>query len=365
MARWRESHSFGPHSGTIRDGETFSIDLRLPFTEALKGPQQLRFRLAALGQETYTNNTFVAPRDLFGSARPVSYPGDFDGDGDSDVLVDNSAQQRWEIWVISDSTRSEVRNIDVVPGSHPPRVGDFDGDGTDDILVQNDDGTYETWMMENGQIRQKNALGPGAFLRGVGDIDGNGTDDLVWSVGQGWTGAWIMLDGRAARWQMIGQARYKDWALLDLADMDNDGDDDFLWSSDKTRTLESWDFGLWLMDSGAPRWVYLGKSDGGEFVGSDTRNGGRFIASGDFDGNGAADLLLAGIDGNGVECRRIWMTAPNLGHFVKVTGIGQTSQIGIGDVNGDGKDDVIYRGVYASIMDGPDPVREAVIYPWP
>jgi hypothetical protein len=76
-----------------------------------------------------------------------------------------------------------------VQASHPGGfsvvgVGDFNGDGTSDILWQNTStGQVDEWTMKNGQWAGSTNLGihPGGFsLVGTGDFTGNGTSDVLW-----------------------------------------------------------------------------------------------------------------------------------------------------------------------------------------
>jgi len=87
--------------------------------------------------------------------------GDFDGDGDADVLVRNTANGRWHTYlmegglpVVQNARVSMFETLDVVYMG----TGDFDGDGDTDILVRNTaNGRWHTYLMEGGVPVVQNA----------------------------------------------------------------------------------------------------------------------------------------------------------------------------------------------------------------
>ena len=119
-------------------------------------------------------------------------------------------------------------------------VGDFDGDGNDDILWEVD-GALEVQMMD-GSTRRGAPVGmpppvlqvggaPVAFsLAGAGDFDGDGRTDLVWVGGDSY---YVMLMDGTAMKEPLSDARVlpigAGWVIQAIADYDGDGKADLLW----------------------------------------------------------------------------------------------------------------------------------------
>jgi serralysin len=67
-------------------------------------------------------------------------------------------------------------------------TGDFNGDGKSDLLWQNSDGTPAIWEMNGTSVIGGGGPGnPGSawHLIGTGDFNGDGKDDLVWQNSDG------------------------------------------------------------------------------------------------------------------------------------------------------------------------------------
>ena len=76
-------------------------------------------------------------------------------------------------------------------------TGDFTGNGEDDILIENaSTGSIVEWQMNGSQIASVTALGGGAgwSVVGTGDFSGNGTSDVLFQNAT--TGAMLRADER-------------------------------------------------------------------------------------------------------------------------------------------------------------------------
>jgi Ca2+-binding RTX toxin-like protein len=156
---------------------------------------------------------------------------DFDGDGDADVLWRHDEGQA-VIWEMQDGDYVTNHNLGVVPTSWQlAGAGDFDGDGDADILWRGNEGQVVTWEIENGDYVTHTshvAVGNSWQIRGTGDFDGDGDADILWHHEEGEVVAWEMEGGEYVVNHNIASAP-NSWQVQGTRDFDSDGDDDLLW----------------------------------------------------------------------------------------------------------------------------------------
>ena len=141
-----------------------------------------------------TNGTQVSSTAFVGSVGPNSGwtlqgVGDFTGDGKTDILWQNSTTGAVNLWVMDGSTIVSNDYISAVAPSSDWKMqflGDFNGDGKTDILWQNSaTGAVDLWIMNGSTITSNDFVGSvGAnsdwTIQGVGDYAGNGNTDILW-----------------------------------------------------------------------------------------------------------------------------------------------------------------------------------------
>ena len=127
---------------------------------------------------------------------------DFNGDGRSDILWRNVDGQMSD-WLANASgnggfTQNNANAAAVVPTSWQiAGTGDFNGDGRDDILWRNIDGQMSNWLATaSGGFIQNNAnaaaVVPTAWqVAGTGDFNGDGRDDILWRNTDGALSEWL------------------------------------------------------------------------------------------------------------------------------------------------------------------------------
>ena len=151
--------------------------------------------------------------------------------GGADILWQHS------LWQHSDGTIvAGGRQLGLAPaGFQIQGIGDFDGDGDSDILWRDDDAGVLTWELENGEFAGEHSqpAAPHTWqVAGTGDFDGDGDDDIVWRHEEGAVTIWEMEDNAYVVNHNQPQAATT-WQIAGTRDFDGDGNDDILWRHDE------------------------------------------------------------------------------------------------------------------------------------
>jgi hypothetical protein len=345
--------------GLREPNETFLLELTNPVNAALGVAQ-------AVG--TIQNDDVASP------------PGDLEGDGKSDILwrktaagVDKGAMF---LWTMSGTGLVGARYL--APISEDWQVqftGDFNGDSNADVLWRNfgagaDAGKLYIWMMNGPNViggtgYTASQADLGWRVDGVGDLNGDGRGDIVWRK----TGAGVDK-GAVFLWTMDGTgltgARYldpisEDWQVVDLGDFNGDGKADILWRNVNTTSPEAGKLYIWLMDG--PNLI-----GGTGYTAAQADLGWRVDGVGDLNGDGKDDIVWRKI-GPGVDQGAVFLWTMNgtgLAGARYLDPISEDWQVqGVGDFNGDGKLDILWRNqgpgpdigkLYIWMMDGPSVV---------
>ena len=267
---------------------------------------------------------------------------DFDGDGDADVLLRN-ASGRWSYHAFADL---DVASAQAERAALTPRTtwqwaagGDFDGDGRQDVLLRREDGAWVFYPLNGARVvagRGGAVLPRGRDWRpvGVADLNGDGRDDVLLRRENGqW--AYYAMNGRSRIRSQSGRAGLPvdlDWRLAGMGDFDGDGRADVL----LRHVRGAWR--LYAMDGRHPA------REGPTEPRFTRRTVWRVAGVGDFDGDGADDVLIR-------NHRGVWRyqsMAPD-GSVVGARPVARLPRAwawrlaGIGDLDGDGSDDVLLR----------------------
>ena len=251
---------------------------------------------------------------------------DFNGDGISDVLLQNPASGQIGAWTVSGGAPTWHAFSTAAAGWRGVGTGDFDGNGTADVLLENvATGQIGAWLINNNAPTWVgfSTEAAGWHAAAIGDFDGNGTADvLLENTATGQIGAWL-INNNAPTW--VGfSTEASGWHVAGVGDYDGNGTADVLLENAATGQI-----GAWLINNNAPTWV-----------GFSTEASGWHVAGvGDFDGNGTADVLLENLSTGQIGAWLINNNAPTwVGFSTEASG---WHVAGVGDYNGDGNADVL------------------------
>ncbi len=206
--------------------------------------------------------------------------------GSNDILWQNANGQA-AIWDLSGDTRTGGGPVGPNPGPAWRAVGtgDFNKDGNSDILWQNKTtGQASVWEMDGNMKIGGGAVtpnpGPAWRAVGTGDFDGDGNSDILWQN---------TITGQASIWEMDGNAKTGGgavtpnpgpaWRAVGTGDFNKDGNSDILWQNRSTGQVS-----IWEMDGNA--------KIGGGAVTPDPGPAWQAVGTGDFNQDGFADILF-------------------------------------------------------------------------
>jgi hypothetical protein len=210
--------------------------------------------------------------------------GEFNGDGNSDILLYHTASGTRGIWLICGTSVCGSG----VPGSLPPGweikgLGDFNGDGKTDILLYHTaSGTVGVWLIDGTAVASTGV--PGTLgdldwqIRGVGDFNGDRKADILWyHVPSGTLGVWLMNGTAVASTGVPGMLGDLNWQVREVADFDGDRKADVLWYHVPSGTL-----GIWLINGAAVASTGVAGSASTKW---------QVKGAGDYNADGKADVL--------------------------------------------------------------------------
>jgi len=221
------------------------------------------------------------------TVRSAPYPlvtrTDFNGDGKSDILWQNTATGDCGLWLMSSTAISGVEDLGTMSADWQIcGSGDFNGDGQSDILWQNNStGDRCVWLMSGAVPGSVVDLGPVSTdwqICGSGDFNGDGQSDILWQN---------KVTGDCCLWLMSGTALASvvdlgtvstDWQICGAGDFNGDGQSDILLQNKTTRQCS-----VWLM---------AGTTVGSIVSPGTPAAGWVVVGAGDFNADGQSDILL-------------------------------------------------------------------------
>jgi FG-GAP-like repeat len=223
-------------------------------------------------------------------------------------------------------------------GTPPTATHDADGDGISDIFWRDSSGSTAVWLM-----RSPGAIGPTGSYGGVPttwsivgqrDFNSDGKYDVLWrDSSTGTVALWLLNGLQVAQTHTFG-AVPANWAIFGTGDFDGDRGSDILWRDSKTGAVSIWTINPATL--GVMSSYSLGAVAGNWVI----------AGVGDFNGDGKADILWRD---NNTGAVVIWMLDLG-GGTLQVSQSGTLGAVpgnwvitGTGDFNGDGKHDILWR----------------------
>ena len=267
--------------------------------------------------------------------------GDLNGDGMDDILL-RHVDGRWMYYPMNGRTPIESQRGTVAlersANWQLAGIGDMDGDGKDDILLRHTDGRWKGYLMDGKAVLDSGSItglptDPVWNVAGLGDLGGDGKTDVVLRHPDG---QWLHapLDGLTVAPNIAVEpnlTKSAKWSIAGIADLNGDGRDDILLRHEDGR----WHY--------YPMNGSLSGPGRGSVTGVTNSLDWRLAGLGDLNGDGRDDILLRHVEGR-------WTYHPMNGRNV-MAGKGGVSltpntawrMAGVGDLNGDGKDDALLR----------------------
>ena len=288
-------------------------------TAVLQAPDQGEASLAL---------TYTAQGITFGGVQTyLNAAGDFDGDGDADLVEINEAGGTDQAFVwLNDGTGlgwTEAPQVLGVTRGCELFATELNGDGVSDLVTCGCEQIKVYLATGGGSFGAATPLGGTINGCGAGDVDGDGDRDLIGATGQVWTNN---SSGGFTAGQNFGLAGTQNDACLE--DVDGDGDRDAV-------TIASAGLNVWR-NNGAGTFTNTSQA-----VAPSVGGAPRFCSGADIDGDGDWDAVLGAGTSNGAGGSGVGSVMKNDGAGVftltgTANGAREVHNEDFADVDGDG-----------------------------
>ena len=294
----------------------------------------------------------------FGGTERNWNAGDFDGDGDVDLLLPH-ASGGFQLWKQNDTHVFELFEGDrITTTGTPDGPVDLDGDGDLDVWLSRDvfrtGKQAEIWINNgDGSFNHSDVELPVSLMTLLGDLDSDGDFDAVALVSSGaFTSTlqnWLNDgSGNFSKVSSIQVSCFSPGLPADLADLDGDRFLDLFYGCDGIFRV--------ALNQGDGTFKETGRS----FVNSDilAMQTGYNLAAGDVDGDGDVDIMVPNINFNSA----LWLNDGTGDFQLGKTNFGYSkSQVVMGDIDTDGDLDILLHTVSGPNSDS-DPVGMSIYW---
>ncbi len=357
---------FGATKATVTGASTAQLTVTVP-----AGATYQPITITVGGLTAYSSRPFIVTFPTVASITSGSlaskvdfatgtYPfgvaiGDIDGDGKPDVVVCNCNDMSGTTVSVFRNTSSSgsitsgslAAKLDLTTGVSPRglAIGDIDGDGRPDLVVGNYvsstasvfRNTSTSGSITSGSFASKIDLATGAMPNyvAIGDIDGDGRPDVVTTNYYSNTITVLRNTSTSGSISFAPKVDFTTDAFpngIAIGDIDGDGKPDVVITNYYTNTVS-----VFRNTSSSGSISFAPKVD---FTTGGTPNG---IAIGDIDGDGKPDLVVVNHTSNTVSVLRNTSSPGSISFDAKVDFVTGATPcfVAIGDIDGDGKPDVI------------------------
>lgn len=266
---------------------------------------------------------------------------------------------------------------------------DLDRDGHSDLIFQNGAGQVYTWLMDGTgsavSFSTGSGLKPGSKfiysgalgdwkLKGRGDLNGDGIPDLIFQNSVGQVAVWF-LDGTGNTVNFSTGSGLKpgskllyagglgDWSIKAVGDVNGDGKDDLVFQNGMGQIY------VWFLDGSGNDVNFAtgrGLKPGSKFIYGAGLGDWKIAGMGDLNGDGINDFVFRNssgqvfawfLDGTGNAVH--WGTGSGLkpgSKFIYSGGLGDWKVKEVADLNDDGIADLVFQNgagqIYAWFLDG-------------
>ncbi|HEX6900080.1 MAG TPA: VCBS repeat-containing protein [Thermoanaerobaculia bacterium] len=281
---------------------------------------------------------------------PRSYPemGDFNGDGNPDILWYYQSTGEVYLWLMNGLASSSVHSVATVTDLNWQivTVGDFDGDGKSDLLWRHRlTGDVRIWLMNGYLVTANNAIDRVDrrwWIVGTGDFNHDGRTDILWRYAT-LVQMWLMNGTSVLQNNFVGQATSSEWWIVGLSDHNGDGTSDILWHH-----VPGGEVHLWLMNGSS----ILSSTS----LGAAPEPNWWIVGTGDHNGDGKADILWQYRSGDHRLSGLVYVWLMNGDQQLAVLGVDRFAELnwellGFGDYDKNGRADLLWRhGITGEVM---------------
>jgi hypothetical protein len=283
-----------------------------------------------------------ATRAAFDQPWSIAGIGDFNGDGKADIAWQNQTTHSAQVQLLNGTTTIGGGIIENSPFDSSWTVvaaGDFNGDGRSDLVYRQTDGLTKIQFLDGnsdigGGLISNSPIDPSFQVLGAGDFNGDGKADLVWQRPSDGLTEIQLMDGTTpiGGGAITNSPSNQGFSIAGIGDFNGDGNSDLVWhrASDGATEIQFMNGntviggGLLLNSPFGPDWDLAG--------------------AGDFNADGKSDLVWHRASDGLTEIQFMDGTNSTGGGLIPANPFGQGWDIaGVGDFNGDGRADLVYR----------------------